>query len=418
MSGFIYKDGVLHADGVSLPEVAAQVGTPAYVYSATRLAANYKRLKEALPEAQLCFAVKANGNLAVLKLLAGLGAGADIVSGGELKRAIAAGFAPGKIVFSGVGKTADEISAALNAGIHQLNAESLEELNMIEAAAARLGVRAPVALRVNPDVAADTHHKIATGRKGDKFGIDHEQLPQVLARLPKLAHVEVLGLAVHIGSQLFDIDTYQKAYGIVGDYVTALRQQGAALTRLDLGGGMGVPYQPGQREFDCAVYAGMVRQTLGNLGCALTLEPGRFIVADAGVLLSRVTLIKQGVSERFVILDAAMNDLIRPAMYESYHHIRPVHAPAAGAALEPANIVGPVCETGDSFASERPLPRLVAGDLVVLETAGAYGAVMGGTYNARDLCPEVLVSGEKWAVVRERIRPETQMQWDNIPDWV
>ena len=417
MTAFTYQNGTLCADAVPLPEIAAAVGTPTYVYSATRLRANVQRLMQALPNVAICFAVKANGNQAVLTLLGKCGAGADIVSGGELARALAAGIPATRIVFSGVGKTDDELDAALRAGIHQINAESAEELRQINRRAAALGVVAAVALRVNPDVAADTHHKISTGKKGDKFGIDHEQLASVAALAKTLPHVKVCGLAVHIGSQLFDIEAYRKAYQVTISYYNELRALGLPLERLDLGGGMGVPYD-GSAVFDVAAFAQMLKETVMPLGCALTIEPGRYVVADAGVLLSRVTLIKQGVSSRFVIVDAAMNDLIRPALYESYHHIRPVQAPAADAPITAQDVVGPICESSDCFAQQRQLPPLHPGDLLVFDTAGAYGAVMSSTYNVRPLVAEVLVDGTRWSVIRPRIDAATQIGWDKVPDWV
>lgn len=409
-------NGTLHAEGVALSDIANKVGTPSYVYSAARMRANLTRLQTALPRVNICFAMKANGNLAVLKLFARLGAGADIVSGGELQRALAAGMPAHKIVFSGVGKTTAEIEAALTAGIHQFNVESLEELEMIAAVASKFGQRAPVALRVNPDVAASTHHKIATGSKGDKFGIDTELLPRALELIQAQPALELVGLAVHIGSQLFDAAEFKQAYTVLANMVRDLRARGASLTRLDLGGGLGVPYQPGQSEFDVAAYAAVIDEVVAPLGCALTIEPGRYLVADAGVLLSRVILVKHGAAHRFVVCDAAMNDLVRPAMYEAYHHIRPVRE--ATGPLSPAEVVGPICESSDQFAEGRALPALAAGDLLVLDTAGAYGAVMAGTYNARDLAPEVLVDGTRFHVIRPRISPATQMAWDSLPDWL
>jgi diaminopimelate decarboxylase len=413
---FTYQNGLMHAEAVSLTDIAAQVGTPAYVYSAARMRANFTRLQQAMPNITLCFAMKANGNLAVLKLFAGLGAGADIVSGGELMRALKAGIPAQKIVFSGVGKTLAEIETALKASIHQFNVESLEELSMIAGVAQKLGIRAPISLRVNPDVAAGTHHKIATGSKGDKFGIDTELLPKARELINAAPSLELMGLAVHIGSQLFELNDFRQAFTVLAQMVRDLRSRGANISRLDLGGGMGVPYQPSQREFDCAGYAAVVREVIEPLGCALTIEPGRYLVADAGVLLSRVILVKQGAAHRFIICDAAMNDLVRPAMYDAYHHIRPVRE--ATGPLSPAEVVGPICESSDQFAENRALPALAADDLLVLDTAGAYGAVMAGTYNARDLAPEVLVDGQRFHIIRPRLSPDAQMAWDSLPDWL
>lgn len=414
MNPFSYKSGVLCAEDVALPEIAAAVGTPVYVYSANRIKANYHALRSALPDVGICYAVKANSNQAVLSLLGKEGAGADIVSGGELQRALAAGIAPGKIVFSGVGKSADEIAAALVAGIHQLNVESIAEIGQINEVAQKLGRTAQIVFRVNPDVAGDTHHKISTGSKGDKFGIDHEQLLEAAAVAKGCSHVELVGLACHIGSQLFDLEAYRKAYGVMARYVAELRAAGHAITRLDIGGGMGVPYK-GEAAFDTAGYGKVVRDVLGQLGCSLAIEPGRYVVADAGVLLTRVQLVKEGVDHNFVVVDAAMNDLVRPAMYEAYHGIKAVREAAASMT---ADVVGPVCESSDCFATGRSLPQLAAGDLVVLETAGAYGAAMSGTYNTRPLVPEVLVEGGRFAVVRPRIDAAAQIGWDKVPDWV
>lgn len=415
MTAFNYQNGLMHVEGVSLAEIARQFGTPAYVYSAARLRENFATLRRALPDFMICYAVKANSNIAILSLLGKEGAGADIVSGGELARALKAGIPASRIVFSGVGKTDAEIEAALQAKIHQLNVESITEIERINAVAGRLGVVAPLAFRVNPDVAADTHDKIATGRKGDKFGIDHEQLHEAAAIAARLPHVKLQGLACHIGSQLFDLEAYRAAFGVVAQYVQALRAEGHALTHLDLGGGMGVPYN-GETPFDVAGYAAVVRETLGGLGCQLAIEPGRYVVADAGVLLTRIIQMKQGSAHRFAVVDAAMNDLVRPAMYEAWHTIRTVtekHGP-----LTPAEIVGPVCESSDCFASERDMPALEGGELLVMDTAGAYGAAMSSTYNTRALVAEVLVDGGRAALIRPRVDIATQMGWDLVPDWV
>lgn len=414
MSAFTYKNGVLCAEDVALPEIAAAVGTPVYVYSASRIRANYRALKTALPEVNICYAVKANSNQAVLGVLGKMGAGADIVSGGELQRALKAGIPPEQIVFSGVGKGDAEIRTALQACIHQINVESIAEIGQINTIASQLGRKAPIVLRVNPDVTGDTHHKISTGGKGDKFGIDHEQLLEAAAVAKSYDHIQLTGLACHIGSQLFDLEAYRRAYGVIAQYVAELRAAGHVITRLDLGGGMGVPYK-GEVPFDTEGYGRMVTEVLGGLGCSLTIEPGRYIVADAGVLLSSVQLVKQGVAQNFVVIDAAMNDLVRPAMYDAWHGIRAVHQAPEGM---PVDVVGPVCESSDCFASDRSLPPLQAGDLVVLETAGAYGAAMSSTYNTRALVPEVLVEGSRYAVVRPRIDAAAQIGWDKVPDWV
>lgn len=414
MTAFTYKNGVLHAENVALPEIAGAVQTPAYVYSATRIRTNYAALEAALPHVGICFAVKANSNQAVLALLAKAGAGADIVSGGELARALAAGIPAGRIVFSGVGKSDDEVKTAIEAGIHQINVESMPEIEQVERVAASLNKRMAVVLRVNPDVAGDTHHKISTGSKGDKFGIDHEQLLEAAALARACPHVQLEGLACHIGSQLFDLEAYRAAYKVIAQYVAELRTAGHSLTRLDIGGGMGVPYQD-ETPFDTAGYGRVVNEVLAPLGCQLTIEPGRYIVADAGVLLTRVIHFKKGVSQNFVVVDAAMNDLVRPAMYESYHGIRSVNEAPASVM---ADVVGPVCESSDCFASDRALPALQPGDLAVFDTAGAYGATMSSTYNTRPLVPEVLVDGAQFATIRPRISAEAQIGWDMVPDWV
>lgn len=421
MTAFSYQHGRYHVEAVSLTEIAAQVGTPVHVYSANRIRQNFTRLQTALKaklgSVHLCYAVKANSNLAVLRILSELGAGADIVSGGELARAIAGGIAPARIVYSGVGKTEAELQAALRAGIHQINVESIAEIDQVAAVAAALGVVAPIAFRLNPDIAADTHDKIATGRKGDKFGIDHEQMMDAAERARSHASLNLCGLAVHIGSQLFDLEIYRAAFTVVAGYVAELRAAGFKIDRLDLGGGMGVPYKD-EAPFDTEGFAEVVAATVGGLNCDLSFEPGRFIVADAGILLTRVLQVKEGITHRFVVVDAAMTDLIRPALYQAWHGILPVKEPAPLAEHFKADVVGPVCESGDCFAEDRPLPPLATGDLVVLETTGAYGAAMASTYNSRPLVPEVLVDGQRWAVIRPRIEVEQQLSWERLPDWV
>lgn len=414
MTAFTYKNGVLHAEDVALPEIAAAAGSPVYVYAAGRIRANYRALQAALPGVNICYAVKANSNQAILTLLAREGAGADIVSGGELQRALKAGIPAGRIVYSGVGKSDAEVRAALGAGIHQLNVESIAEITQIDHIAGALGKRAAIALRVNPDVAGDTHHKISTGSKGDKFGIDHEQLLEAAAAARACKHVQLVGLACHIGSQLFDLEAFRSAYQVIAQYVAELRGADHTIERLDIGGGMGVPYN-GEAPFDTAGYGRVVAEVLGGLGCVLTIEPGRYIVADAGVLLASVVQVKDGVDRRFVIIDAAMNDLVRPAMYDSYHGIRSVKEAAASIT---ADVVGPVCESSDVFGTARRLPQLGVGDLVVLDTAGAYGAAMSSTYNTRALVAEVLADGARFAIIRPRIDADTQIGWDKVPNWV
>jgi len=412
---FTLVNGELCAEAVPLQALGQQYGTPLYVYSAAQLRANFKRLRDALPDVAIHYAVKANSNLAILRLLGLEGAGADIVSGGELQRALRAGIAANKVVFSGVGKTEAELEAALKANIHQLNVESIPELTAIDLVAARLGVVANVALRLNPDVAADTHHKIATGKKGDKFGIDYEQMFEAAKVAAALPNLNLCGIAIHIGSQIFDIETFRAAYARTAGFVRELRSAGHNITRLDLGGGFAVPYD-GEAPFDVTAYAAMVQATLGDLGCALAIEPGRFMVANAGLLLCRVVYVKEGVANRFVVVDAAMNDLVRPAMYESFHNIQPV-VPGS-AAPQMVDIVGPVCESSDVFGTARLLPPMQAGDLVAMHTAGAYGAAMSSTYNTRDLVPEVLVDGNRHAIIRPRITAAEQIAWDRVPDWL
>lgn len=421
--GFAYVDGVLTADRVPLPEIAARVGTPAYVYSTAGLEAAWRAYADAFDlrpggGIDICYALKANSNLAVIRTLARLGAGADVVSEGEMRRAMAAGIPAGRIVFSGVGKTRDEQAAALKAGIHQINVESLPELDLLSAVAVELGVTAPVALRINPDVDAGTHGKIATGRKEDKFGIDFDHAGAAFARAKALPGLRPLGVALHIGSQLLSVTPFQRAFGKIGDLVRALRADGIGIERLDLGGGLGVPYRPEDREPDYRAYAAVVREATAGLDCHVTLEPGRSLVAAAGILLARVIHVKEGLHRRFLVLDAAMNDLIRPSLYDAWHTILPVKEPAAGAPLSPMDVVGPVCETGDTFARDRPLPPMRAGDLVAFLTAGAYGAVMAGTYNSRPLAPEVLAAKGGWSVVRRRPSLAEALELESMPDWL
>lgn len=420
MTAFSYQHERYCAESVPLSEIAVEAGTPVHVYSSNRIRRNFTRLNDALSvcgKVQLCYAVKANPNLAVLRILAALGAGADIVSGGELARALAAGIAPSRIVYSGVGKTEAELQMALQAGIHQINVESIAEIDQVAAVAAQLGVVANIAFRLNPDVAADTHNKIATGRKGDKFGIDYEQMLEAAARAGGHPSLNLCGLAVHIGSQLFDIEIYRAAFTVVAGYVAELREAGFAISRLDLGGGMGVPYHD-EAPFDCEAFARMVNETVGSLGCTLSFEPGRYIVADAGVLLTKVLLVKEGVADRFVVVDAAMTDLIRPALYEAYHGIVPVKEPVGNRERLTVDVVGPVCESGDCFAQDRSLPPVREGDLLAFQTTGAYGAAMASTYNSRPLVPEVLVDGVRWAIIRPRIDAEAQMEWERMPEWL
>ncbi|MER2507196.1 MAG: diaminopimelate decarboxylase [Amaricoccus sp.] len=421
MDHFLYRDGVLRAEDVPLPEIASAVGTPVYVYSAATLTRHFRVFEEALAglDHLICYAMKANSNLAVLRLLGRLGAGMDVVSGGEYRRARAAGVPGERIVFSGVGKTRDEMRLALGQGIRQFNVESEPELLALDAVAREMGLRAPIAIRVNPDVDAKTHAKIATGKSENKFGIPIARARAVYAEAAALAGIAVVGIDVHIGSQLVDLAPYEAAFAKVAALTAELRADGHDIRRLDLGGGLGIPYRRDNQApplpFD---YGAVIRRTLGHLGCEIEIEPGRLIAGNAGVLLSRVIWRKRGEGRDFLILDAAMNDLVRPAMYDAWHDIVPVSEPEAGAELAPIDIVGPVCETGDTFATARPMPFVGEGDLVAFRSAGAYGAVMASEYNTRALVPEVLVSGDHYAVVRARPSFDEILSRDTIPDWI
>jgi diaminopimelate decarboxylase len=414
-------------DGLTLEEVplariAREVGTPSWVYSAGTLRRRCRALRDALAQAGLpCgihFAVKANPSLAVLRTLAAEGAGADIVSEGELRAALAAGIAPRHVVFSGVGKTMGELRFALAQGVGQINAESAEEIAMIAAAAAETGRTAEVALRVNPDVDPRTHAKITTGRGENKFGIPLAEAPALYARMAALPGIRPVGLATHIGSQITaGMAAYQAAYRALADLVRALRAQGLAVERVDCGGGLGIPYRNEPAPSPAAL-AGAIKAALGDLGVALMVEPGRWIAGPAGVLLAAVIIEKRTGARRFVILDAAMNDLVRPAMYEAWHGILPVAPADLVAPTAPCDVVGPVCETGDTFATDRGLPRLASGSLVAILDAGAYGAAMSSTYNARPLAAEVLVDGARFAVVRERQTHDALLAGQRLPEWL
>jgi len=418
MNHFEYRNGELFAEDVPLSRIAAAVGTPFYCYSTATLTRHYKVFAEALGDMNpmICYAVKANGNLAVIRTLADLGAGADVVSEGELRRALAAGVPPERIIFSGVGKSPAELASAVERGIHQVNVESMPELEALSQVASARGATVDIAIRVNPNVDAETHHKIATGRKEDKFGIDIGDAPAAYARAAALPGINPIAVAVHIGSQLTSLAPFRAAFTHVAGLVGALRDAGHAISRVDLGGGLGISYAD-ETPPAPADYAAMVRETVGGLGCQLAFEPGRMLVGNAGVLVSQVIYVKQGHDRRFVIVDAAMNDLIRPTLYDSYHAVIPVAEPAAGAAVEPVDIVGPVCETGDTFAVGRDVPPLLTGDLLAFGTAGAYGAVMSSTYNARPLVAEILVKGDAYAVVRKRQSYEEMLALDNLAEW-
>ncbi len=419
MTAFAYRDGVLCAESVPLEEIAAAVGTPAYVYSAGEVEAAYRDFAEALGDlpATICYAVKANGNLALIATLGRLGAGADVVSEGELRRALAAGIPAEKIVFAGVGKTAQELAFALDRNILQFNVESLPELELLNRIALEKGRQAPVALRINPDVDAGTHAHISTGRSDHKFGIDIDQAPAILARARDLAGISLQGIAVHIGSQLLDLAPYRAAFARLVALYRELQAAGYPLRRLDLGGGLGIAYR-GEQTPDLRAYAAVVREATAGLDADLIFEPGRLLVGRAGVLLTRVIYLKEGSSRRYAIVDAAMNDLIRPMLYEAWHEILPAREAAPGAERAPVDIVGPICETTDTFARGRPLPPLAAGDLLTICSAGAYSAVMSSSYNARLPAPEVLVRGDRFAVVRPRLDHEALISQDRMPDWL
>jgi diaminopimelate decarboxylase len=416
---FPYRGGELHAEEVPISRIAATVGTPFYVYSAAGFAAQYRRFADAFsPERPLvCYAVKANSNLAVLRYFAGLGAGADVVSEGELRRALAAGVPPERVIFSGVGKRGAEMETALAAEIYQINVESIPELRRLSEIASAGGGVARVGIRVNPDVDAHTHAKIATGKKENKFGIDLDEAVAAYRLAGELPGIEPVGLAMHIGSQLVHLEPYRRAFGRLAELVFELRAMGLAVTRLDLGGGLGIRYRA-ERPLEPTSYARLVREIFGSLGLALAFEPGRVLSGPAGLLISQVIYVKEGGSKRFVILDAAMNDLIRPALYDAWHDVVPVRLPAPGVSLAPADVVGPVCETGDTFAVDRDLPPLAEGDLVAFTAAGAYGAVMSTTYNSRLLVPEVLVSSDRFAVIRARPGYDALLSLDTIPTWL
>ncbi len=417
--GFAYRDGALSSDGVALADIAKVVGTPAYVYSAGAMEDAYRRLKSAVGglNATICYAMKANPSLAVVSTFAALGAGADVVSGGELAIALAAGVAPERIVFSGVGKTRDEMAQALAAGIGQFNVESEPELAVLSEVAQARGQRAPIAIRVNPDIAAGGHDKITTGRKIDKFGIDIARAPEIYARAAALPGVEIVGVAVHIGSQIVALDPFHAAFARAAALAAELAAAGHAVRRLDLGGGLGVAYE-GARDADLADYARIVTEATRGFAGELVFEPGRFLVAAAGALLARVLYVKDTPAKRFVIVDAAMNDLIRPALYDARHPIVPVAEPAADGPLAEADVVGPVCESGDVLGLSRMLPPLSEGALVAVLMAGAYGAAMASEYNSRPLAPEVMVRDGRYAVTRSRPGIEERLKREALPPWL
>jgi diaminopimelate decarboxylase len=421
MHHFSYRDGVMHAEGVSLATIAADVGTPFYCYSTATLTRHYRVFAEAFADVPslVCYAMKANSNQAVIATLAKLGCGADVVSGGELKRALSAGIPADKIMFSGVGKKAEEIGAALDAGILCINVESEPELDLLSQIAVAKGREACVSIRVNPDVDAKTHAKISTGKSENKFGIPISRARDVYAHAGKLKGVRVAGVDMHIGSQITDLQPFDDAFALLSEFVRTLRTDGHHIEHVDLGGGLGIPYrEDNEPPPDPAAYAAVVKRSTRDLGCKLIFEPGRMLVGNAGILVAQVIFVKRGEAKTFVIVDAAMNDLIRPTLYEAHHDIRLVNEVAPGAPRHRADVVGPVCETGDYLALGRDLPELKSGDLVALMTAGAYGAVQAGTYNTRPLIPEVMVNGDQWAVVRPRLDADALIALDRMPNWL
>ena len=420
MNHFEYRNGILHAEDVPLDVIAREAGTPFYCYSSATLERHYRVFAAAFADTDslICYSLKANSNQAVIATFARLGAGADVVSEGELKRALKAGIPPERIVFSGVGKTEKELAAALEARIYQFNVESEPELEKLSELASARGLKASVALRINPDVDAKTHAKISTGRSENKFGIPWADAHRLYGRAQALPGITANGVDVHIGSQITELAPFADAFTRVAGLVRALRADGHDITRLDLGGGLGIPYgaedtEPPQPQ----VYADMVKKIAAELGCRLIFEPGRLLVGNAGLLIAKVVYVKKGTDRNFLILDAGMNDLIRPALYDAYHGIVPIRQ-AGSASLAPFDVVGPVCETGDLFATDRQLPELNAGDLVAFQSAGAYGAVQASTYNTRPLVPEVLVRGQEWSVIRPRQSLEDLIDQDKLPPWL
>jgi diaminopimelate decarboxylase len=421
MHHFDYRAGVLHAEAVNLADLAAAVGTPFYCYSTATLERHYRIFANAFADvpALVCYAMKANSNQAVIRTLALLGAGADVVSEGELKRARAAGIPPDKIMFSGVGKTARELALAVEEGILCVNVESESELELLSSIAASKGHPANVSVRVNPDIDPRTHAKIATGKSENKFGIPISRARGVYARAAKLPGLKVAGVDMHIGSQITELQPFNDAFALLSDFVRTLRADGHAISHVDLGGGLGIPYRDDNEPPPAPdAYAAMVKRATRDLGCTLIFEPGRLIVGNAGILVTRVVYLKRGEAKTFVIVDAGMNDLIRPTLYEAHHEIRPVREPAPHARRIVADVVGPVCESGDFLAIDRELQEPRADDLLAVMTAGAYGAVQAGTYNTRPLVPEVLVRGGEWALVRPRMEVETLIGLDRMPPWL
>jgi len=419
MDHFNYRDGQLYAEDVSVAEIAASVGTPFYVYSTATLVRHFQLFDDALDGMDhcICYAMKAASNQAILKTLGNLGAGMDVVSGGEYRRALSAGIPPEKVVFSGVGKTFEEITFALQNGIRQFNVESDSELEQISSIASSMNKIAPIAIRINPDVDAQTHEKIATGKAENKFGIPLSRAREVYSKASQMPGISIVGIDLHIGSQLTDLEPFKKAYQKLADLTQVLRGDGHKIKRLDLGGGLGIPYEKNQSAPPLPVeYGKMVKKVLGHLDCEIEIEPGRLIVGNAGILVSSVLGVKNGDNRNFLILDAAMNDLIRPAMYDAYHDIIPVKQPGSTEAVY--DVVGPVCETGDTFAKKRTMPEVSENDLVAFRSAGAYGAVMSSEYNTRPLIPEVMVNKNEFSIIRKRPSYEEIIDRDIMPNWL
>ncbi|MDP9571582.1 UNVERIFIED_ORG: diaminopimelate decarboxylase [Agrobacterium larrymoorei] len=421
MNHFHYIDGVLHAENVPVPEIAKAVGTPFYVYSTATLERHYKVFSEAFSDvdAMVCYAMKANSNQAVLKTLAKLGAGIDVVSGGELRRALAAGVPASRIMFSGVGKTPAEMDLALEAGIYCFNVESEPELEVLNLRAVKAGKKAHVSFRINPDVDAKTHAKISTGKKENKFGISYQRARAVYAHAATLPGIDVSGIDMHIGSQITELQPFEDAFRLLRELVESLRGDGHTISHVDIGGGLGIPYKDDNNPPPLPdAYAHIVKNELKSLNCKIVTEPGRLIVGNAGILVTEVLYVKDGGEKSFVIVDAAMNDLIRPTLYEAYHGIRPVVQPSADTLRIKADVVGPVCETGDYLALDREMAEPEPGDLIAVSSAGAYGAVQAGTYNSRLLVPEVLVSEDQFHIIRPRGTYEELIALDSVPAWL
>lgn len=421
MNHFDFRDGVLYAEDVAIPEIARTVGTPFYCYSTATLERHYKVFAKAFDgvDSLVCYAMKANSNQAVLKTLGQLGAGVDVVSEGELRRALAAGIPANRIMFSGVGKTPSEMDLALEVGIYCFNVESEPELEVLNQRAIKAGKKAHVSFRINPDVDAKTHAKISTGKKENKFGISYERARAVYARAATLEGIQVSGIDMHIGSQITDLQPFEDAFRLLRELVENLRADGHSIDHVDVGGGLGIPYKDDNNpppEPDA--YARIVKDQLASLNCRIVTEPGRLIVGNAGILVTEVIYVKDGGDKTFVIVDAAMNDLIRPTLYEAYHEIKPVVLQAANAPRIKADVVGPVCETGDYLALDREMSKPKPGDLIAVGSAGAYGAVQAGTYNTRRLIPEVLVKGGEFHVIRKRPSYEDLIALDSVPDWL